>query len=479
MTLTENVSQNRGKTVITEAKVTYQTKNALLQKLFDEASKKCLKNIADFSGTKVLVEGAGYEKIWLETQPMGGEMYAKRNIQVGLNNQLMFMKHQRSDGRIPGSIAVVDGVVTPQYNKLQGFCFPEPALNMYYIAGMDKDYLLSLYDTLKHFDEYLWKHRDSDGDGCLESWCMYDTGEDNAERYKDAPFAWESELPPTGSVTVPIASLDVMSWSYSAEATIAKIMGLLGNEKEQDEWRLRGGKVRSKIRSYLWDPDSFTCFDRDKYHRRMDCLYHNTLRAMYWGSIDKDMACRFVEKHLLNPEEFFTPMPLPSVAANDPLFRNIPTNNWSGQVEALTYQRAISALENYGYYELIPRLGDKLFEAIGEACVFVQQYDPFTGKPSVNSVSGGCDGYGPALLSVLEYIAAMYGVRRKGDLLFWGCRQHNEGVYVQQFDEKEYRVENLGNNIICYIDKKKIFETKQNAMIITDLKGEVVKAFDF
>lgn len=464
--------------MVTEAKVSYQTENELLQKLFDAASLKCRRNIVDFCGTKVLVEGAGYEKIWLETQPMGGEMYAKQNLEVGLNNQLMFMRYQREDGRIPGSIALVDGAVTPQFNKFQGFCFPEPALNMYYLADLDEEYLISLYDTLKRFDKYLWDNRDSDGDGCLESWCMYDTGEDNAIRYGDAPFGWESETPPADSSTVPMASLDVMSYSYSARATIAKILGILGRYEEQDEWMKKGGMVRNKIRSYLWDPDRHTCFDRDRNHRRIDCLYHNTLRAMYWGSIDKDMASKFVRDHLLNREEFWTPMPLPSVAVNDPMFRNIPTNNWSGQVEALTYQRAVRALEKYGYHELIPVLGDKLFEAIGPDCIFVQQYDPFTGKPSVNNVSGGSDGYGPAMLSTLEYIARMYGVHCEGNLLFWGCRQHNEGVYTQQFDEKTYRVENLGNSTVCYMDNKKIFETKQNVIIATDMKGEVVKAYD-
>ena len=78
--------------------------------------------------------------------------------------------------------------------------------------------------------------------------------------------------------------------------------------------------------------------------------------------------------------------PLPSVAVNDPLFRNVTTNDWSGQAEALTYQRAIRALENYGYDSLIPELGEKLFQAIGEDCIFVQQYDPFTAAPSLVDV---------------------------------------------------------------------------------------------
>ena len=117
---------------------------------------------------------------------------------------------------------------------------------------------------------------------------------------------------------------------------------------------------------------------------------------MYWGSITQEMADRFVKEHLLNPNEFWTKLPLPSVAVNDPLFRNVTTNNWSGQVEALTYQRAIRALEKYGYDELLPVLGRKLFEAIGEKCVFVQQYDPFTSVPSAVALEGEQDAYGPA-----------------------------------------------------------------------------------
>lgn len=113
--------------MITNVSVKFQTDNSLLQKLVESAEKKCLENLKDFSGRKVLIEGGGYEKIWLETQPMGGEMYAKRDMTAGLNNQLLFMENIREDGRLPGSIAMIDGVLTPQFNKFQGFCFPAPA----------------------------------------------------------------------------------------------------------------------------------------------------------------------------------------------------------------------------------------------------------------------------------------------------------------------------------------------------------------
>ncbi len=171
-------------------------------------------------------------------------------------------------------------------------------------------------------------------------------------------------------------------------------------------------------------------------------------------------------------------MPLPSVSVSDPNFVNEPTNNWSGQCEALTYQRAINALEKYGYDHLIPYLGRKLFDAIGKDLLFVQQYDPFTGKPSVNEDTGGRNGYGPALLSVIEYMAAMYGVRRKENNLIWGCMQGTSYEYKQILGDDTYLIRNKDDETTAFINGNKIFGTKKNVKIITDLRGNVVKATD-
>ena len=133
--------------------VRFETKDPLLSQLVKQAEEKCRLNIKNFGGDPVLVEGGGYEKIWLETQPMGGAMYASRDFATGLNNSLMFMRHQRADGRIPGSIAVIDGKVVPQFNKFQGFCFPEPALDLYYLGGKDAEYLAEKITGLRIFED--------------------------------------------------------------------------------------------------------------------------------------------------------------------------------------------------------------------------------------------------------------------------------------------------------------------------------------
>ncbi len=447
--------------------VSFQTRDAALQKLYDTACEQCLGNLTLFGNDQVLVEGGGYEKIWLETQPMGGEMYAKRNMTAALNNHLLFMKTQRGDGRLAGSIQCMpDGTIEPQFNKFQGFCFPWSAFNMYYLMGRDRAYLDRLADCLTRFDGYLWAVRDSDGDGCLESWCLYDTGEDNALRYGNAPVYCSEDVPPKGCDVVPIGSMDFMSYSYACRDTLAAISRIRG-DGEEALWRDGARDVAARMKALLWDESRGACFDRDKHGRRMPTLVHNNLRCMYWGSFSRQMADRFVREHLINPAEFWTPFPLPSVAANDPLFRDAPENNWSGQCEGLTYQRAILALERYGWEGLVTALGKKLLHAvIRGGYLFTQQFSPFTGEPSkVGKYSHAVlpdgasepvqDAYGPTLLSVLEYIAHIWGVHMQmGQVWFSLGRADAPYTYEQTWGDHTYIIRSDGCHARIQADGK-------------------------
>ena len=466
--------------------VTFRTRNRALQQLFDAAEAKCLGNLQMFGPHQVLVEGGGYEKIWLETQPMGGEMYAKRNLTAALNNVLLFMRTQRADGRLAGSIqSFPDGSIEAQFNTFQGFCFPEPALELYWWLGEDQAYLTELQQCLIRFDEYLWRTRDTDGDGCLESFCVYDTGEDNALRYGDAPVYCLTDTPPEGSRVVPMASMDIMSFSYSARDVLSRISAILGDGQE-GRWRTAADEVAAALKARLWDDRIGACFDRDRFGNTMPILTHNNLRCMYWGSFSRQMADRFVREHLLEPAEFWTPMPLPSVAANDPAFRNAPENNWSGQPEGLTYQRAIRALERYGWEPLVTALGHRLFRAVIEGgYVFTQQFDPFTGAPSrVSAITkapmepGSTDpcqeGYGPTALSVLEYMAHIWGVHMHRGQLWFSLGSGEPYTYQQRWGENTYRIESDGQEAHIFFNSKEKLASPCGIRLITDREGRLI-----
>ncbi len=473
--------------MLPETQVSFSCKNETLQRVYDTAEEKCRGNLKRFSGDLVLVEGGGYEKIWLETQPMGGEMYALRNLEAAKNNVQLFMRHQREDGRLPGSIQCIDGKAEAQFNKYQGFCFSFPALNLYYLLEEDRAYLLQLRDCLRRFDDCLWRTRDSNGDGLLESFCVYDTGEDLALRYGDAPCWWTEDVPPEGCAMVPMASMDVMSWSYAARDTLAYISRIL-NDGQAEAWRKKAAAVGLALREGLWDERRGACFDRDKYGNVINILCHNTLRCMYWGSLSPVMAERFVYEHLLNPREFWTPFPLPSVAVCDPAFRNAPENNWSGQPEGLTYQRAILALENYGYHSIVTRLGEKLIQAIAEnGFRFTQQFDPFTGKPTLvhavthQPVTEGSgepiqDAYGPTLLSALEYIAHRFGIHPHLGQVWFSLGSGEEYTYEAVFYDHRYSIRSDGKKAEITVDGKAMGAYPCGQRIITDSRGHMLRS---
>lgn len=457
-----------------QTSVSFWTEDAVWQRVYDAAERYELQNVKDFNGKPVLIEGGDYIGLWLETQPMGGEMYAKRNLATALNNQRMFMDHMREDGRLPSVIYQQEGKLGLMFSHLQGYCFPWHALNVYYWMGKeDKAYLRQLYDVLRRFDEYLWRTRDSDGNGCLESFCVYDTGEDNSTRFFDAPNAWGEDTPPVGQGKMPYESMDMMAYSYDGREALADISALLGNGEEA-EWRRKAQEVRKKIRAYLWREEKGACYDRDGNNQFLDTLIHNNLRVMYHGAFDQHMADRFIREHLLNSKEFWTPMPLVSIAADDPLFRSTDYNDWSGQPQGLTYQRAIRALENYGWYSLIPVLGHKLCDALAKnnPSVFPQQFDPFTATPSLK---GGMVNYGPTILAFLEYTARMYGVTPVREELRWGTVGGGACEYTQTWGDRVYTVKNDGRQASLNINGKEIAVVPAGTRVVTDLQGNILE----
>jgi hypothetical protein len=507
-------------------RVAFQSDDIDLQHLHDAAVARLQENLVPFtSSMQVLVEGGGYPNAWLETQPMGGEMFAKRNLQVGLNNQVIFMLTQREDGRLPGMVIAGDTAraqgwdqsppeahiwmpeadMLADFEMFQGFCFPEPAWRIYHWMGRDREYLKLLYSVLEGYDAYLWKTRDSNEDGVLETWCVWDTGEDASTRLETrwAPNRWPFDEPPGAEgmpspenpddlrrywhrgptdpmpkaeqVRVPFQSMDIMAYSYNARATLAKVALELGNGKE-DYWTSQAEEVRLGLIENLWDAERKACFDRDRDGKRLPELIHNNLRCMWYGIFNQEMADAFVKHHLLDPETFWTPVPLPSIAINEPLFYNGKRNNWSGQPQGLTYQRAIDALENYGHYAEVTLLGKKLLPVlIQNDARFTQQLDPLTGAPSGQR----SDGYGPMMLAALEYISRLHGIHIDvAEGRVWWSAVDSVGPnfnYEQNWGDRFFRLRFEDGMMKAYVGKELAFVGTAGTRIVTDLEGHVLE----
>ena len=117
-------------------------------------------------------------------------------------------------------------------------------------------------------------------------------------------------------------------------------------------------------------------------------------------------------------------------------------------------------------------------EAVGPDCRFVQQYDPFTGEPSLICEPGQPpqDCYGPAMLSVMEYAARMYGVSFSRDKLIWGSCGGIACRFTQQWGDHLWKIENNGTQVTAYLDDKPAFTAGAGLRIVTDLSGHIQQA---
>lgn len=484
---------------VTETGVSFSCTDPATQSVFDRCESLAKENIKFFGDRRVMQEGAKYHGVWMETQPMGGEMYASRDMEIALNNHLIFMKYQRRDGRIPGMITYRmpwDGIAC-HFDWMQGDFFTVSAWRMYYLLGKNKQYARLLYNTLRDFDDYLWQWRDSDGDGCLESWCAWDTGDDNNTRFivrgihprDNGPAC--GELPPENAGMFPFESAEYMAYSYSHRAILAKISDELGLG-EGDHWRAAAEGVRRKLHDYLWDEDRGAVYDRDRNNEMMYTLTLESLKCMYHGAFTQEMADRFVAEHLMNPAEFFTPLPLPNIAANDPLFyvnescNNLSPehkkivhemighdsldNSWSGAVEGLSVQRSIDALCRYGHFAEAAIIGRKWIDALSRAGQIVQQYEPMTGRDCP-----GSNGYGPALLSALEYITFLCGVDYAEDVLRFGAAKNGfDSTFTQKLFGHTYTLTHKNGTVTADRDGETWFTVTEGVCAATDMEGNLL-----
>ena len=486
---------------LTQTGVEFSTQDALLQAVFDDCERLCLENRKVFGDYEVLIEGAKYNGVWLETQPLGGEMYAKRDLKVALANMLIFLRYQRKDGKFPGMISHRSPwlSVAAHYDWMQGCFLPYSAFKLYYLIGEDRRYLEALYEGLRDFDNYLWSCRDSTGDGCLESWCIWDTGEDNCTVHMlhgakmPEHGAWGASTPPADQEIFPHKSPQYMAYSFACRRTLAQISRILENA-EEEVWLEKAQAVRAAAEEKLWDKEKHAFFIKNKKGEFIHALTQENIKCMYSGLMTREMADQFLKEHLLNEEEFWTPYPFPAIAANDPYFHvnsecsncqdklaqldyiceDIDDNSWSGPLSGLIWQRSVGALLNYGYHKETVMAGKRILALLKRERRYVQNYHPFTGK-----CAKGQDGYGPTMLAALEYISLLCGVNISCGKILWSAAEDmGTFSYTQHMFGKAFTLRSDGCQMSAYIDGDRVFSHPVGARLETDLEGNMNAVHD-
>ncbi len=343
----------------------------------------------------VLFEGGGYDGIWLECGPLEGLVYGKHAPDIARACHEVFFHHQREDGCLPFVIKADK----PRYAAIQMVVPIAATAYETFEQIQDEAFLLLAYDACCRWDAWLARNRDTRGTGLCELFCQWDTGHDASPRIKTLPVAALDTCPRHDGL--PYLAPDLSATVHGGRTALAKMAGSLGKSDEAADWAGKAEKTRLAILKHCYDPEDDCFYDVDTDGNFIRIRSDIISRVLGEHVVDQHMFDRIYERHIRNPRRFWTPYPLPSIAADDPAFvKPIPQNSWGGASQALTALRAPRWFEHYGRSEDLKELMTKWVGAIVASPHFMQQIDPWTGVFTESK----CQTYSPAMCVLIDFV---------------------------------------------------------------------------
>jgi hypothetical protein len=453
----------------------FKTDNPHLQDQYDAALAALRSNTLTVNRfpNPVLIEGGGYGGIWLEGGPQEGQVYGLYEPAVARANHEIFFDFQRDDGYLPCYIRLHE-VGQGQIQMVVPIA--ATALDVFHASG-DEAFLQKAYSACGKWDDWLMRYRNTRGTGLCEAFCTYDTGHDNSPRWKGLPNKCpnnDARNCPKVDV-LPYLAPDLSATVYGGRVALAEMARLLGRGSDVARWEEKAAAIRATIINRLYDPNDGYFYDLNAKNQRVRIRGDALTRVLGEHVAPEYMFDQIYTRQIHNPKAFWAPYPLPSIALDDPAFvRPIPANSWGGASQALTALRAPRWLEGYGKPADLTQMMRAWIRALLAGPGFLQQLDPLTGK-----FTPGRGAYSPSALVMMDYTWRLHCVRAGNGELEWNCRAP-EGAARTRFSLplKEGAAELIHHpeSSDLFLATRKLLTVKGTARIVTDAKGNVLRA---
>jgi neutral trehalase len=162
-------------------------------------------------------------------------------------------------------------------------------------------------------------------DGSRGTWqgAVYESGLDNSPMYDGSFYNKQTHLleyADVGMTSLYIADCDAL----------AEMADALGKTAEAKELRDRAERYRAKLAT-LWDEKAGIFLNKDLHTGQMNTrLSPTNFYPLLPKAATPEQAKAMIEKHLMNPAEFWGEHVIPSIERNDPAFKD--QNYWRGRI---------------------------------------------------------------------------------------------------------------------------------------------------
>ncbi|MFH1613542.1 MAG: trehalase family glycosidase [Planctomycetota bacterium] len=212
-----------------------------------------------------------------------------------------------------------------------------------YLRTRDKQFLTRAYEICRKNIEWWEKKREIANTGLFEA-CS--SGYDNSLRYKRQ--IQETALNVKNMGAIDLSSQMAMYYDY-----VGRMAEELGHNEDSMLFKKRFVALTERVRNTCWDDNTNFFYDFDF---STDSLVKIKTIAGFWplvAGICSDEQADWLVKHLLNPKEFWSEMPVPSTSLDSEGFCY---DMWRGPVWLSQNYWVLKGLLRYGYRDVAAEL---------------------------------------------------------------------------------------------------------------------------
>ncbi|HEV8573646.1 MAG TPA: trehalase family glycosidase [Dehalococcoidia bacterium] len=378
-------------------------------------------------------------------------VWSHLDIELAKEELRTLLRAQRRSGRIPHRIAWEwpHGRPYPYRFYLHSTSLRRPnasrlvqppliaqAIEAVFQRSNDRGFLEETVPAAERFYRWLAANRDPDGDGLVSIIHPYESGLDHKPSF-DLVFGIRK--PNAMGCTSAVRVLDVWNRAlgynlkrifrtdkFNVEevlfncvyaqglAVMAHLWKELGDAAKATEFESWSRGVEAAVRSKTRGEDGlyYDLYSRSEKKARVKTV--TSLFPLILDGIPKREAQQLVRKHLLKAEEFWTPYPVPTVAADErsfePSFKTpFRSGLWRGPTWVSTNWFLVHGLFKHGYADEAKHITNRTRQLIerraqagGRQAGFREFYNPYTGK------AYGAPGFGWSTL-IVDMVAAIEG----------------------------------------------------------------------
>lgn len=349
-----------------------------------------------------------YPGVWLE-HVYDSVFYAKmvpERLDLAVNTINLFLDHQTAEGQLPCYVWNGDVMKVPEdqligYGQIQEcVSFAQLALEVCEMTG-NSVFLEKVYEGCCKWARWMKHNRMTTGRGLIELFVGFDTGHDNSGRLaglschgnyvKDGVGMNASVLPEDD--VAPILAVDMSANYFANLKALAKMAAMLDKQDEAAVWEKEACQVKEKLFEICYDEADAFFYDVDKNGNKRKYLSSTILHLFLEKVLDQEadsaMIREIYERHIKNPEEFWTEYPFPSMAVSDPSAKDhIEANCWGYFSQGLIALRCTRWMDAYGMnadFDILCEKWLKAWTACFDYFKLGQELDPITGEPSPSS----------------------------------------------------------------------------------------------